>query len=59
MDFSKFDFNHDCYVDLHVGDYGSLSGLFLQVNPTWLFLKSFLPILTTGKTLFSVKVDSM
>lgn len=28
MDFSKFDFNHDCYVDLHVGDYGSLSGLF-------------------------------
>ncbi|EGP9653779.1 hypothetical protein I1B59_004523 [Salmonella enterica] len=28
MDFSKMDFNHDCYVDLHVGDYGSLSGLF-------------------------------
>lgn len=28
MDFSKFDFTHDCYVDLHVGDYGSLSGLF-------------------------------
>lgn len=28
MDFSKFDFSHDCYVDLHVGDYGSLSGLF-------------------------------
>ncbi|EMV6925659.1 hypothetical protein AADG68_005893 [Klebsiella oxytoca] len=28
MDFSKFDFNHDCYVDLHVGNYGSLSGLF-------------------------------
>ncbi|EDA3370968.1 hypothetical protein A4M15_20745 [Salmonella enterica subsp. enterica serovar Kingabwa] len=28
MDFSKFDFNHDCYVDLHVGDYRSLSGLF-------------------------------
>ncbi|HED3891554.1 TPA: hypothetical protein R4229_003988 [Morganella morganii] len=28
IDFSKFDFNHDCYVDLHVGDYGSLSGLF-------------------------------
>ncbi|EKJ5694484.1 hypothetical protein PJO24_004704 [Salmonella enterica] len=28
MDFSKIDFNHDCYVDLHVGDYGSLSGLF-------------------------------
>ncbi|RSC52087.1 hypothetical protein [Citrobacter amalonaticus] len=30
MDFSKFDFNHDCYVDLHVGDYGSLSGLFFS-----------------------------
>lgn len=28
MDFSKFDFTHDCYVDLHIGDYGSLSGLF-------------------------------
>lgn len=28
MDFSKIDFSHDCYVDLHVGDYGSLSGLF-------------------------------
>lgn len=28
MDFSKFDFSHDCYVDLHVGDYGPLSGLF-------------------------------
>lgn len=28
MDFSKIDFTHDCYVDLHVGDYGSLSGLF-------------------------------
>ncbi|ECD9357188.1 TPA_asm: hypothetical protein GB227_22540 [Salmonella enterica subsp. enterica serovar Muenchen] len=28
MDFSKIDFNHDCYVDLHVSDYGSLSGLF-------------------------------
>lgn len=41
MDFSKFNFNHDCYVDLHVGDYGSLSGLFLLVNPTWLFLKNF------------------
>lgn len=28
MDFSSIDFTHDCYVDLHVGDYGSLSGLF-------------------------------
>ncbi|MEX9896965.1 hypothetical protein AB7W86_20630 [Providencia rettgeri] len=28
MDFSKFDFNSECYVDLHVGDYGSLSGMF-------------------------------
>lgn len=28
MDFSKIDFTLDCYVDLHVGNYGSLSGLF-------------------------------
>lgn len=28
MDFSKIDFTHECYVDLHVGAYGSLSGLF-------------------------------
>ena len=28
MDFSKIDFTHNCYVDLHVGDYGSLSGVF-------------------------------
>lgn len=30
MDFSKIDFTHDRYVDLHVGDYGSLSGLFFM-----------------------------
>lgn len=30
MDFSKIDFNHDCYVDLHVGAYGSLSGMFFK-----------------------------
>lgn len=36
MDFSKFDFNHDCYVDLHVGDYGSLSGLFFTGKTAYL-----------------------
>lgn len=30
MDFSKIDFTHDCYVDLHVGAYGSLSGMFFK-----------------------------
>ncbi|WOI84406.1 MULTISPECIES: hypothetical protein [Enterobacteriaceae] len=30
MDFSKIDFTHDCYVDLHVGNYGSLAGLFFS-----------------------------
>ena len=33
MDFSKIDFTHDCYVDLHVGDYGSLSGVFFIGRP--------------------------
>jgi hypothetical protein len=28
MDFSKIDFCHKAHVDLHVGAYGSLSGLF-------------------------------
>lgn len=28
MDFSKIDFCHKAFVDLHVGAYGSLSGMF-------------------------------
>ncbi|EEB1245431.1 hypothetical protein GJY02_22890 [Salmonella enterica] len=28
MDINQIDFNHDCYVDLHVEGYGSLSGMF-------------------------------
>ena len=39
MDFSKIDFNHDCYVDLHVGDYGSLSGLFFTGKSDLAFLE--------------------
>lgn len=30
MDFSKIDFTRDCFIDLHVGNYGSLSGLFFS-----------------------------
>lgn len=59
MDFSKIDFTHDCYVDLHVGDYGSLSGVFFIGRPDLAILEKLLPILMTGKTLFSAKVDSM
>ncbi|EAW9895409.1 hypothetical protein ACT4EA_004454 [Escherichia coli] len=43
MDFSKFDFTHDCYVDLHVGDYGSLSGLFFTGKTA---LKTFQQLFT-------------
>lgn len=39
MDFSIFDFSHDCYVDLHVGDYGSLSGLFFTGKTDLAFLE--------------------
>lgn len=28
MDFSKIDFNYECFIDIHVEGYGSLSGLF-------------------------------
>lgn len=40
MDFSKFYFNHDCHVDLHVGDYGSLSGLFFTGKEDLLILEN-------------------
>ena len=41
MDFSKIDFTHDCYVDLHVCDYGSLSGLFFTDRPDLVILRNF------------------
>lgn len=41
MDFSSIDFTHDCYVDLHVGDYGSLSGLFFTGKSDLAILEKF------------------
>lgn len=30
MEFSKIDFTHDCFVDLHVEGYGAVSGMFFE-----------------------------
>jgi hypothetical protein len=38
MDFSNIDFTYDCYVDLHVDGYGSLSGMFYTSNANLAFL---------------------
>lgn len=39
MDFSKIDFTHCCYVDLHVGAYGSLSGMFFNGESNLIILE--------------------
>lgn len=41
MDLNKVDFNHDCHVDLHVADYGSLSGLFFTGKTDLVTLEQF------------------
>ena len=38
MDINQIDFNHDCYVDLHVEGYGSLSGMFYTSKANLAFL---------------------
>ena len=38
MDFSNIDFTYDCYVDLHVDGYGSLSGMFYTSKTNLIFL---------------------
>lgn len=41
MDFSKIDFCHIAFVDLHVGDYGSLSGMFYTGKTNLIILEQF------------------